>query len=131
MAVHTDPRLAGAVLAELVHNALTYSDAPSAVRVSTQPVHDGVEVVVVDQGRGLAGEEHRRLLEAFTRQGDVLTRDRRGLGIGLTLVGELAPLLGARLDLRSDPGRGTEVHLRLPAPVGATGAASTPATPVG
>ena len=130
-AVHTDPRLAGAVLAELVHNALTYSDAPTAVRVSTQPVHDGVEVVVVDQGRGLAGEEHRRLLEAFTRQGDVLTRDRRGLGIGLTLVGELAPLLGARLDVRSDPGRGTEVHLRLPAPVGATGHASTPATPVG
>ena len=112
--VATDPGLAGAMLGELVHNALTYSDAPATVRVAARRVSGSVELVVQDAGRGLPGDHHRDLLEAFTRQGDLLTRDRRGLGIGLTLVAELAPLLGARLDVHSQPDRGTEVHLVLP-----------------
>ena len=118
--VRTDQRLAGAVLAELVHNALTYSDAPAPVRISIEVAGDHVGVSVQDQGRGLGTEEPRSLLEAFQRAGDLLTRDRRGLGIGLTLVSELAPLLDATLSVASTQGGGTVVTLLLPPAAAAT-----------
>ena len=128
LTLRTDARLSAAVLAELVHNALTYSEAPQPVAVWARwSDEDHVEVVVRDHGRGLAEPEQDQLRQAFSREGDVLTRDRRGLGVGLTLVNELAPMVGASLTLRTPDGDGTEVLLRLPAgrarPVGTAVAA--------
>lgn len=83
------------------------------MRVSVDVTDDHVEIGVQDEGRGM-GSEPGALLEAFDRAGELLTRDRRGLGIGLTLVRELAPLLDAPLTVASADGSGTVVTLLLP-----------------
>lgn len=130
LAVTTDLRLAAAVLAELLHNALTYSEASQPVAVWARATTDErVELVVRDHGRGLVDGAQDRLREAFSRDGDLLTRDRRGLGIGLTLVSELAPLLHADLVLHAPHGEGTEVRVVLP--VRSSGPAVPPDPPTG
>lgn len=116
LAVRTDVRMAGALLGELVHNGLTYSDAPWPVEVTAWQVADRVLVQVVDHGRGVGSDADRaHVLEAFGRGGDLLTRDRRGLGVGLTLARELAPRLGASVEVATIPAGGTTVTMALPA----------------
>lgn len=110
----TDRALAGAILAELVHNGLTYSDDPASVVVQADLEGRQATFRVVDRGRGLPRMDRTVFLEAFHRAGDLLTRDRRGLGIGLTLANDLAILLDAELTARSGEDGGTIVTLRLP-----------------
>lgn len=128
VALSTDVRHAAAVVSELVHNALTYSDAPAPVDVEARVDGHDVELRVVDRGRGVASGDRDGMLHAFGRAGDVLHRDRRGLGIGLTLVSELLPHLQAELDVRPIVDGGTLVSLRLPA--AAVGGIPTP-VPIG
>ncbi len=120
----TDRALAGAILAELVHNGLTYSDDPAPVVVRADLTGRQARFRVVDRGRGLSRVDRTEFLEAFHRSGELLTRDRRGVGIGLTLANDLAMLLGAQLTARSDEEAGTVVTLHLPrgpSPAGTAG----------
>lgn len=112
--VHTDPMLAGAALAELVHNALLYSDAPSQVHVSARQEDGVVHLQVADQGRGIKGTD-ATFVQAFDRAGELLTRDRRGLGLGLTLVSDLSLLLHTDMHARPREGGGTVMTMALPA----------------
>ena len=112
--VHTDPVLAGAALSELVHNALVFSDAPAEVRVEARMAATTVHLDVVDHGRGISGTDTDHLREPFHRAGELLTRDRRGLGLGLTLASDLAVVLEAELLARSPADGGTVVTLSLP-----------------
>lgn len=112
--VDTDVRLAAAVLAELMDNGLTYSEPPEEVRITAEGEGEHVLLHVVDRGRGLDGHDNGAFLAAFHRGGEVLTRDRRGLGVGLTLAGEVTARLGGRLDARPGDSVGMVVTLRLP-----------------
>lgn len=114
MDVHTDPVLAGAALAELVHNGLVFSDAPAEVRVEARVAATTIHLDVIDEGRGISGTDTDHLREPFHRAGELLTRDRRGLGLGLTLASDLAVVLQADLVARSPAGGGTVVTLSLP-----------------
>lgn len=113
--LRTDERLAAAVTAEVIHNALTYSEAPAPVAILVQPAGDHLDLVVADAGRGVAlGSDGADVVAPFGRGGDLLTRDRRGLGVGLTLVTELAPMLDATVALEPGLDGGTTVRVRLP-----------------
>lgn len=118
VALHTDERLAAAVTAEVVHNALTYSEPPAPVGVRVEDAGDHLDLVVTDAGRGLAPSDGDDVVAPFVRGGDLLTRDRRGLGVGLTLVAELAPMLDATVELVPGADGGTTVRVRLPRGVG-------------
>ncbi|MGH7858558.1 MAG: sensor histidine kinase, partial [Candidatus Binatia bacterium] len=91
----------------------TGSDPATLLRAPV-PSGDTLEIVVRDPGSGISRADQELIFEAF-RQVDVSsTRRHEGLGIGLTLVREMAKLLGASIQLTSRPGAGTEFRLRLP-----------------
>lgn len=112
--VRADPVLSGAALSELLHNALIFSDAPAPVRVVGRRDDGHLHLDVVDRGRGIDAADTDRVRQPFHRAGEVLTRDRRGLGLGLTLASDLALLLDADLLARSPAVGGTVVTLSLP-----------------
>lgn len=113
-AVRTDPGLAGAALSELLHNALVFSDAPASVRIVGHRDDGQLHLAVVDHGRGIDAVDTDQVRQAFHRAGQLLTRDRRGLGLGLTLASDLALLLDAELLARSPAEGGTVMTLSLP-----------------
>jgi len=83
-----------------------------------------VEIAVVDDGIGFAGDEKRRIFEKFYRPGDELRRRTKGSGLGLYLVRHLADLHGAKVSGSSPgPGLGAAFTLRWPA---ASGSAAGP-----
>lgn len=108
--VRTDPRRLDRILANLVANAIQHGGREVQVRLS---MVDGFAVVTVaDRGPGIAAEHLPRLFERFYKADPA--RSGGGSGLGLAIAHENARLIGARLEVSSEPGRGSEFRLALP-----------------
>ncbi|MBE7201045.1 MAG: PAS domain-containing protein, partial [Parafilimonas terrae] len=102
------------IFGNLLDNALKYLEAgrPGRITVTGEMVGAGrVRFLVADNGRGIASHDHARVFELFRRSG---TQDRPGEGIGLAHVKALVRALGGRIDLASEPGKGSTFTVTLP-----------------
>ncbi|MCC7409164.1 MAG: hypothetical protein IT442_13945, partial [Phycisphaeraceae bacterium] len=77
-------------------------------------VEPQIRISVTDQGPGIALEDHARVFEKFVQLDVSVTREYGGTGLGLTISRDLAKLLGGRIELDSDLGRGATFSLVLP-----------------
>ena len=96
------------IASNLVTNALDATDA-GGILVAWRARSRTLEVR--DSGRGIALEHQDIIFEEFRRLPE---SGPRGLGLGLATVRRLAGLLGAQIDARSAPGRGSVFRLRFP-----------------
>ncbi|MBL8346244.1 MAG: hybrid sensor histidine kinase/response regulator [Rubrivivax sp.] len=119
----SDPQLLGALVRNLLVNALRYTESGTVLlclRPAWQAADGGSgaargwRVQVRDSGIGIAAEEQARVFEEFYQLGNPARQREQGLGMGLAIVQRLARLLQHPVALRSAPGRGTCVELRLP-----------------
>lgn len=111
------------ILLNVVGNAVKFTNQ-GWVRLEVYPLPAGPELaerdlvpvhfVVSDSGVGIADEDLRSIFEPFTQVESPYTRRHGGVGLGLAIVKRLAALLQGRIDVYSEPGQGTEVHLTLP-----------------
>ena len=100
------------VLINLLHNACGASERPGLrIGVEAERSCDGVEIRVTDEGVGIAEEDIERVMDPFfsTRQAE------GGTGLGLSISAAIVQSHGGTLRIRSAPGRGTVVTVRLPA----------------
>ncbi|MDZ5457383.1 ATP-binding response regulator, partial [Azohydromonas lata] len=112
--VSSDPQLLERLLANLVQNALKYTERGGVVVVA-RSAGQHVHVEVWDTGMGMAAAELPRVFDEFYQVGHGGARTRsRGLGMGLSIVKRLAQLLGHGLTVASLPGRGTVFRLSVP-----------------
>jgi two-component system sensor histidine kinase KdpD len=106
------------VLANLIENALKYSDPNTPVTVRLTATRKDAIVRVIDHGPGLADHDLERVFEPFyRRKGDA----HSGAGLGLAIARGFAAANGGRLWAESKPGQGATFALALPvveAPVG-------------
>ena len=100
------------ILAELVDNALKFSDPHKVVRVCGLEEDGRYRVTIADQGAGMT-EEQIESVAPFT-QFDRERTEQQGLGLGLCLVRLIAEVCGLDLSLSSTPGKGTRVSVSLP-----------------
>ncbi|MDP2121493.1 MAG: PAS domain-containing sensor histidine kinase [Hoeflea sp.] len=118
-----DPRMLGQAFGNLVKNATEAIDAVPAederdgkrIIVRAERSEDGREFIVdvIDNGRGLPGENRHRLLEPYTTMRD------KGTGLGLAIVKKIIDDHGGTIQLRDAPaevdgGRGAMITVRLP-----------------
>lgn len=101
------PFLLAQILDNLLDNATKYSEpgTPICVSVETQPKH--ATIVVSDSGCGIAADQHAQIFEPFFRTADARWQGKTGVGLGLTLVQRLAGILGANVEVSSEPGKGS------------------------
>jgi signal transduction histidine kinase len=71
-----------------------------------------IKIVVQDQGIGILEEDQQHLFESFKRGGNVDTIP--GTGLGLAIVKACVELHQGHIQLKSSPGAGTKVIIRLP-----------------
>jgi PAS domain S-box-containing protein len=115
-----DPGRIRQVLLNLLGNAVKFTDEGSArLEIYPLPARDGCDLLpvhfaVIDTGVGIADEQLPNIFEPFTQVESPYTRRHGGVGLGLTVVARLAALMGGRLEVYSEPGVGTEIHLTLP-----------------
>ena len=106
------------ILINLVGNAIKFTNAGEVyVQVTTDPVtHRPVSVTVADTGIGIPHDRQHKVFDPF-EQGDSSTRRQfGGTGLGLSIVKTFAGLIGARVSVESEVGRGTSFTLTLQGP---------------
>lgn len=98
----------------LADNAIAYNKPDGSVTV-TVGAEDGAPFVrVKDTGIGIAPADQARVFERFYRVDKSHSKLTGGTGLGLSIVKHGAALHGARVELKSTPGEGTEITLRFP-----------------
>jgi len=108
------------IFSNLIGNALSHAfggerRAGGAPRIEIEIVeHEtGQEIVVSDNGCGIAPEEQQRIFEVF-RTGHAVRRGERSHGIGLAIVKKIAEAHDGRVWVESRPGEGSSFHVLFP-----------------
>jgi signal transduction histidine kinase len=71
-------------------------------------------VTVIDTGIGIASEHLHSIFEAFRQVDSSTTRQHGGVGLGLYIAQHFAQMLGGRVSVESELGRGSSFHFWLP-----------------
>jgi PAS domain S-box-containing protein len=103
------------ILINLVGNAIKFTNAGEVcVRITTDRVtHRPLSITVLDTGIGIPHDRQRKVFDPF-EQGDSSTRrEFGGTGLGLAIVKTFASLIGGRVSVKSEVGRGTSFTLTL------------------
>jgi two-component system OmpR family sensor kinase len=114
--VEGDPIRLRQALDNLLANIRAHTPAGTPARVSVQRNGAWAEVIVADEGPGIAAEDQPRIFERFWR-GDPArgrTSAAGGAGLGLSIVDALVRAHGGTIAVSSTPGQGTAFTLRLP-----------------
>ena len=130
---HSDRTLVEQILKNLLHNAIKYTPEGWVSLRSSHPNPDSVRIGVHDTGVGIAADQLRLIYDEFYQVGVPTNSSRDGYGLGLSIVQRLVSLLGAELEVTSQPGKGSTFTLTLPAGQGSAAprvAASTVAAEV-
>ena len=114
-AVRQDAGKLRQILSNLLSNAVKFTPEGGRVTLSAG-IDDGVlALTVADTGVGIAPEEQELVFDKFRQASNPLTREQGGSGLGLSIVRELAKLLGGDISLQSDLGRGSTFTVRVAA----------------
>jgi signal transduction histidine kinase len=113
MAVDPD-RLSQAVI-NLLSNALKFTPSGGEVTVSVSRDRESARIAVTDTGTGIGAEHLPRIFERFYRVDSSRTRATGGSGIGLSIARAIVEAHGGTLSASSEPGRGSEFLMFLPA----------------
>ena len=107
-------------LHNLIENAINYSAEGTRVNVVVNREGQIVEVLVKDQGIGIADSEIDRIFERFYRVDPARSRATGGTGLGLSIVKHVAKNHGGEVKVWSSPGVGSTFSIRLPIAQGKT-----------
>ena len=101
-------------LHQLVSNAVRFTDE-GEVRITAGGSEDGLMALeVADTGIGIPPEKIAQIGKPFERAGEAYNSHRGGSGIGLAIAKAIVEMHGGRMEIESEPGRGTRVRLILP-----------------
>lgn len=111
---HSDPALVSQLLRNLISNAIKYTPQ-GGVDVRCRREGDVIHLEVRDTGVGIAADQIPLIFEEFYQVGVSPNSSRDGYGLGLSIVRRIVKLLGLRIEVTSEPGKGSVFSLELPA----------------
>jgi signal transduction histidine kinase/DNA-binding response OmpR family regulator len=113
-----DPSRLRQILLNLAGNAVKFTVTGEVVlRVDVESRDENQSVLhfsVSDTGIGIPQEKQAAVFDAFTQADASTTRRFGGTGLGLAIASQLVELMGGRIWLDSEPGRGSVFHFALP-----------------
>ena len=122
--VRGDSSLLRQIVINLVGNAIKFTNQGEVALKVKSDARDGEDLLlhftVADTGIGIAEEKRESIFEPFTQADASTTRKFGGTGLGLTISTRLVSMMGGRIWVTSEVGRGSEFHftmrLRVPDP---------------
>jgi len=112
LSVTVDPTRMGQALANLLDNAIKYTPRGGRINIEGHGLQSQVVIVVKDSGIGIPREELPRIWERLYR-GDQ-SRSQKGLGLGLSLVKAIVHAHKGRIEVSSEPDKGSVFTIYLP-----------------
>ena len=112
--ITTVRRLASEIIYNLCDNAVKYNREGGSVDVTIDGTAHGAVMTVQDTGIGIPPEHQSRVFERFYRVDKSHSRQSGGTGLGLSIVKHAVQYLGGRIELESQPGKGTTMRVHFP-----------------
>ena len=112
--IHTNQGDFSQMIANLVENAVQYSDAGQKVLIKAFDQQNSIVVQVIDQGSGIPKKEHDKIFERFYRVDQARSRDAGGTGLGLSIVKHIAERHRGRVVVTSSLGTGSTFSVTIP-----------------
>jgi two-component system cell cycle sensor histidine kinase PleC len=109
-----DQRLLKQIVLNLLSNAVKFTPEGGRITIRARVAGGFVSIAIADTGIGIPKEALNRLGRAFEQVESQLTKSHQGSGLGLAIAKSLIELHHGTMRIRSTPGRGTMVLLRLP-----------------
>ena len=115
--VEGDPSRIRQVLVNLVGNAIKFThQGEITLRTELMQVQDGHAIIhfaVSDTGIGIASDKRELIFDAFSQEDTSTTRKYGGTGLGLSICRRLVELMGGRMWLQSETGKGSTFHFSV------------------
>lgn len=112
--VNGDKQYLTMVFDNLLTNASKYSHRRTQIDIFVRKSEGSAIFTVSDNGVGIKKGDMHLLFQKFSRIHNVLSVEAGGNGIGLYLCKEIVVLHGGRIDVSSQPGKGTNFKITLP-----------------
>jgi heavy metal sensor kinase len=106
--------LLGQLVDNLLENACKYSAAGNPVIVRLWREAETIGLTVEDHGTGIDPDDLPHLFEPFYRSPQARRQGLGGVGLGLAVAKRIAEAFNGRIDVKSEPGKGSRFTLRLP-----------------
>ncbi len=113
-----DPTRIRQILTNLIGNAIKFTEAGGSIQVKIEQIEGDekkakIRFSVRDTGIGITPEQKEKIFEAFSQADISTTREFGGTGLGLTITSDLVKHMGGKLDVDSEPGKGSEFFFTL------------------
>lgn len=108
-----DSRRLRQIMVNLVENAVKFTEQ-GQVRVRLYPEAARWVIEVTDTGRGIPAAAQATIFDPFQQVDGSTTREKRGVGLGLSIVRQLTALMGGEIHLASQVGQGSTFAVALP-----------------
>ncbi|MBR6897317.1 MAG: HAMP domain-containing histidine kinase [Lachnospiraceae bacterium] len=112
--VHADMSRIQQVIYNLTDNAIKFSGQGMTITIETSIKKGKAYISVKDQGVGISAENLTKIWERFYKTDSSRGRDKKGLGLGLSIVRDIVTAHGETIDVISTEGVGTEFIFTLP-----------------
>jgi two-component system phosphate regulon sensor histidine kinase PhoR len=109
-----DPSRMRRVLANLVDNAIKFSNVGGDILVSGESRNGSITIQVIDQGCGIPTEDCSRVFEKFYQVSHTLTKNRFGTGLGLYISKQIIEAHGGSIGVESQVGHGSTFTITIP-----------------
>ena len=112
--IFTDEHRLKQVLINLINNALKFT-AEGDVTVGANILSGEIEIFVKDTGEGINEADMNRIFERFVKanQSETITK-KKGAGLGLSISKGIVEILGGKITVESEQGKGTTFYFTLP-----------------
>ena len=110
-----DPTRLSQVLMNLIGNSIKFTSEGGEISLSIEKIDDDrLHFSVKDTGIGISQENQSKIFEAFSQADTSTVRKFGGTGLGLTISSMIVKLMGGKLELKSEEGKGSNFFFTVP-----------------
>ncbi len=111
--ISSDGTKLSSILSQLLENALKFTEK-GRIDFGYEIINDELHFYVKDTGRGIKPENFEEVFKKFVQEYKEQPDAVGGLGLGLAIAKEHAEIIGGKLSIESEPGKGAKFSLMLP-----------------
>jgi two-component system phosphate regulon sensor histidine kinase PhoR len=102
------------IIYNLLDNANKYSPDRPMITIHTRNVGNGIELIVEDEGLGMSKDAKKHIFERFYRVPTGNLHNVKGFGLGLSYVKAIVDAHHGKVEVQSEPGKGSSFILYFP-----------------
>lgn len=114
--IHSDFHRIKQIINNLLNNAIKFT--PNKGNIALELIYDkkrdGLTVSIKDSGIGVAKERQKDIFTPYTQEKSSTSREYGGTGLGLSISQQLSVLLGGKMELESEEGKGSKFYFTIP-----------------